>query len=128
MTTLSKRGVSLVAGLCLVAVAGVVAAEDPVDVSGDWSITWQGRQGERTLDAKFEQDGETLTGTVSGPQGRSMPLAGSVTGNAIEFTVTFQTQRGEFERTYKGEVEGDTMKGKAELPNGTPIDWSAKRE
>jgi hypothetical protein len=128
MSTNLKRAINLVVMLGLVAMAGVAAAEDPVDVSGDWTLTWQGRQGERTMNATFEQDGETLSGAVMGPQGNEMPITGSVEGDKIKFTVKLTTQRGEMELKYKGTVEGDSMKGKMELPNGTAIDWSGAKK
>jgi hypothetical protein len=77
--------------------------------------------------ANFVQDGEKLSGGLTGPQGRTMPLTGSITGDAITFTVTFQTQRGEFQLTYSGTVEGDTMKGTAQTPQAA-IEWTGKRK
>jgi hypothetical protein len=128
MSTNLMRAVNLVVMLGLVALAGVAAAEDPVDVSGDWTLTWQGRQGERTMNATFEQDGETLSGAVMGPQGNQMPLSGSVKGDKIKFTVKFTTQRGEFEMNFKGKVEGDSMKGQIALPNDMTIDWQGAKK
>jgi hypothetical protein len=105
----------------------MVAAEEAVDVSGAWSLTIQGRQGPRTMDLNLEQDGEELSGTLTGPQGRETPFTGSIKGAKIKFTVKFQTQRGELEIIYKGTVEGDEMSGKAQLPQAA-IDWSAKKK
>jgi hypothetical protein len=112
--------------LCL-AVPAMVAADDTVDVTGDWSLTWQGRQGPRTMDMKLAQESGALTGTIVGPQGNEMPLTGTIEGAKIEFTVKFTTERGEFEITYKGDVEGDAMKGKAEV-RGNEMEWSAVRK
>ena len=123
----TRTWVAVVALAGLLAAPGMAVAEETVDVSGAWTITWQTRQGERTMTANFEQDGEKLTGALVGPQGRSMPLNGSVKGDSIKFTVQFETQRGDFEVTYKGKVEGDTMKGKAQTPQAA-IDWSGQRK
>ena len=102
-------------------------AEEMVDVTGDWSLTFQGRQGPRTMDVTFAQDGGALTGTVTGPRGNEMPLTGSIEGAAIQFTVTFSTPRGEFEIVYAGTVEGGAMKGTAEI-RGNEVEWSAERK
>jgi len=112
--------------LCL-ALPAIVAAEDAVDVAGDWSLTFQGRQGPRTMDMNLVQDAGALTGSLVGPQGREMPLTGTIEGAKIEFTVKIQTQRGEFEITYRGDVEGDSMGGKAEV-RANQMDWSAERK
>ncbi len=110
--------------LCL---ALTVAAEDAVDVGGDWSLTFQGRQGPRTVDLNLVQDGGALTGTFVGPQGKEMPVTGTIEGAKIEFTVQIKTQRGEFEIVYRGDVEGDSMKGKAEM-RGNQMGWSAEKK
>jgi hypothetical protein len=113
--------IMMVLGLALPAMA------EDVDVTGDWSLTWQGRQGERTMDMKLAQDGGALTGAIIAPQGNEMPLTGTVEGAKIQFTVKFQTQRGEFEIVYKGDVEGDAMKGTADI-RGNQMTWSAKKK
>jgi hypothetical protein len=121
------RFVMMAAVLCLITAPLTFAAEDTVDVSGAWSMTFQGRQGPVTMAMNLEQDGTKLTGALSGRQGRQMPLKGKVKGDKINFKVAFQTQRGEFEITYKGTVEGDEMKGTAQLPQNT-VDWSATKQ
>lgn len=126
MKNVSKIAVFAVVG-CLVALPGVVSAEEAVDVSGVWDLTWQGRQGTRTMEVTFEQEGEELSGKIVGPQGRATSVSGSITGDKIEFAVSFQTQRGPMEITYRGTVEGDSMKGTAEM-RGNTRDWSAARK
>jgi len=110
--------------LCLAVPA---MADDVVDVSGSWSLTWQGRQGPRTVDVTFTQDGGALTGTMVGPRGNEMPLTGTIDGAAIEFTIEFHTERGDFEIAYKGTVDGDSMKGTADI-RGNQMEWSAARK
>jgi hypothetical protein len=122
-----RHWLSVVAVLFLLAVPVISIAEDAADVSGPWALTFQGRQGPRTMDMTLQQEGSKLTGSLSGPQGNQMPLTGTVEGNAIEFKVTFQTQRGDFDITYKGEVQGDEMSGQAQMPQNS-IEWSAKRK
>ena len=126
MENMSRLAVFAMVG-CLVALPGMVSAQDAVDVSGAWDVTWQGRQGPRTLEVTFEQDGEQLSGEAVGPQGQSKPISGSLKGDRIEFAVSFQTQRGEMEITYRGTVDGDTMKGTAEA-RGNTREWSAQRK
>jgi opacity protein-like surface antigen len=101
----------LVAVLCLLAMPALAAAEDTVDVSGAWEVSWEGRQGMRTVTITFEQDGENLKGSFTGQQGNEVPVTGTVEGDQISFGVTFDSQRGEITLSFKGTVEGDAMSG-----------------
>jgi hypothetical protein len=64
---------------------------EPADVAGTWTYTVQGRNGEVSVTITLEQDGDQLTGTVSGFGGQDNPIEeGKVVGN----TVTFKTAAG----------------------------------
>ncbi len=99
-----------------------------VDVSGDWEITSEGRQGTRTQDARIEQDGEKITVTMQGFRGNEMTGEGTIKGNEIEWSFNFSTQRGDMTITYKGKVEGDTMSGTVQMGNFGSREWTAKKK
>ena len=106
-----------------------------VDVSGDWEITSEGRQGPRTQDAHIEQDGEKLTVTMQGGMGRrggqggggEITAEGTITGNKVEWSFTRSTPRGDFTTKYTGTVEGNTMSGEVDRGERGTAPWSAKR-
>lgn len=99
-----------------------------VDVSGDWEITSEGRQGPMTRDAHIEQDGEKITVTMQGFRGDEMTGEGTIKGNEIEWTFNMSTQRGDFTITYKGKVEGDTMSGTVQMGDFGSREFTAKKK
>ena len=119
---------SLRFALVFLAATGLVcsraAAEDaktePAKVAGKWEMTRETPMGAMTTVFNFEQDGETLKGTITGGRGnREAPLTGTVKGNAVKFQTTMQGRDGE-SRTieYSGTIDGDDMKLEFETPRG----------
>jgi hypothetical protein len=122
----TKIAFTVVVVLALAFMFSSVASAQDAKVAGKWQTTMTTQQGEtRTITFTFVQEGNKLTGTVSGGQGET-PLAGSVKGNEVKFTVTRQTPNGEMKTEYTATVEGDTMKGSVESPRGKR-DWSATK-
>ena len=105
----------------------LVASAQDAKVAGKWESTFTTPQGDtRTATFTFKQDGNKLTGTISGGMGGETPLEGTVKGKEVKFTVTRQTPNGEMKSEYTATVEGDTMKGSVESPRGKR-DWSATK-
>ena len=75
--------------------------------------------------ATFKQDGEALSGTVSGPQGE-VPLKGTVKGKTFTFTIDVQSPNGQLVIKLDGEQDGDAIKGTFDFGQGTG-DWVGKR-
>ncbi len=113
----------LVVGLM---VSGAAVAQGNANVAGKWESKFTTPQGEMTTTFTFKQDGDKLTGTVTGGRGGETPLEGTVKGKEVKFTVTRQTPNGEMKTEYTATVEGDTMKGSVVTPRGTR-DWSATK-
>jgi len=99
------------------------------DISGEWEMTSEGRQGTQTQTIKIEQDGEKITVTMEGRQGE-MTGEGTIKDNAIEWKITRETPRGEFVMTYKGTIDGNDMTGTMEMGMGNrgPSEWTAKKK
>jgi hypothetical protein len=105
--------------LCTVFAAALFAA----DISGTWSGTAQMGDNPFTLTYAFKQDGEKLTGTVTGPQGEPMPLNdGKVVGDKISFSVQVDMGGTPAKFSSQGTIKGDeitlttTMEGGDEFP------------
>ena len=103
-----------------------------VDVSGEWEMTTEGRQGPRTSTFKIEQDGEKITVTMEGMGmrggGEEMKGEGTIKGNKIEWTITMSTERGDFTINYTGTVEGDTMTGERKMGDREGREFTAKKK
>lgn len=126
---MTRKAFGMVAILVLsLMVSGAAIAQDKTDVSGKWESKFTTPNGDtRTTTYTFKQDGEKLTGTISGGMGGDTPLEGTVKGKEVKFTVSRTNQNGETVKTeYSATVEGDTMKGSAEGPRGKR-DWTATK-
>jgi hypothetical protein len=111
-----KRGnrlfaLAMVLGLALFT-ASVTMAQEAANVAGTWDLTMTSQRGTFDQTLKLEQQGDAVTGTISGRRGDS-PVKGSVKGDALTFSVTRETPRGTFTMDYKATVTGDSMKGTA---------------
>jgi hypothetical protein len=103
-----------------------------VDGTWKWSFTTQDGQ-TRESTAKLKQEGEKVTGTVSGRQGNDTEIKDGKLdkeGN-LTFTVTREFNGNTMTAKYHGKVEGDTIKGKIETKRGDgesrEREWEAKR-
>ena len=115
---------ALVLGLGLI-VGSVAMAQDAANVAGSWNLTMTGQRGTFEQTLKLAQNGDTVTGTISGRRGES-PVKGSVKGNTLTFSVTRETPRGTFTMDYKATVTGDSMKGTAGNDRFS-LDFTGKR-
>ena len=122
---------SVAAALGLLLVLGVGAPVSAADVTGSWKWTVErnGNTIETTL--KLKQDGEKLTGTISGPQGSETEIAdGKVSGDTVSFKVTREFNGNKVVQQFEGKLSGDTIKGerKSERDGQTQTrEWEAKR-
>lgn len=120
-----KRNI-LIFSAALLLLAGSALAQD---VSGEWEITSEGRQGPRTQTIKIEQDGEKITVTMEGRMGEATG-EGTIKDNKIEWKITRTMRDMEMTITYTGTVDGDTMSGEMEMSMGDrgPSEWTAKKK
>jgi len=106
----------------------LLASAQTADVSGEWELIIQSPRGEMTSTAKFVQDGEKLTVTMTGPRGRDTTGEGTIKGNAVQWSVTRTGPEGdEFTVKYSGTVDGSAMSGTAETPRGS-VNWKATKK
>jgi|SRR5580658_4552047 hypothetical protein len=80
------------------------------DITGKWTAQMPGRGGQtREATFNFKVDGNTLTGTVSGPQGDMDISDGKIDGDSISFKQTMEFNGNTVKILYKGTVSGDQI-------------------
>ena len=106
--------VALVVGLSS---SGLVA--QGVNVTGDWAFSVQTDQGAGTPTITFKQDGEKLTGTVTGPDGNAIDITdGKVDGDKMSFNVSVNNMT----ILHEGVVKGDNeIALTAKFPQGSNV-------
>ena len=94
------------------------------------------QQTQRVKGTVDKVDGNTLTGTVSGPQGDMEISDGKIDGDTISFTQTMEFNGNTMKILYKGTISGDSIKftreregggGQAQGRKGGPMEFTAKR-
>jgi len=111
----------------LLLLAGSALAQD---VSGEWDLTSEGRQGPQTQTIKIEQDGEKISVTLEGRMGE-VTGEGTIKDNKIEWKITRTMRDMEMTTTYTGTVDGDAMSGKMVRGMGERMgesEWTAKKK
>ena len=96
------RALALSALLALVALAA--------DVTGKWVGKIETPNGSRDVTYTLNQDGDKLTGSVSGRNGETPISDGSVKGDSVTFSVVRTFNGQERKATYTGKVTGGEMK------------------
>lgn len=80
------------------------------DVNGKWTAEMRGPGGQtRTVTFEFKAEGETLTGTMSGPRGDREISEGKISGDEISFSMVFEREGAQMKMLYKGKVSGDEI-------------------
>src|ERR1017187_9449674 len=110
---MTRRILFATAVLCAIFAGAALAA----DISGNWSGTLQMGNNPFTLTYALKQDGEKLTGTVTGPQGQPLPLSeGKIVADKVSFFVQVDMGGNPTKFISEGVVKGDetTLTTKAE--------------
>ncbi|MCS7090551.1 MAG: hypothetical protein RMN51_11360 [Verrucomicrobiota bacterium] len=106
------------------------AADTPSPV-GKWK--WTIQRGDQTIETTLtiKQEGDKLTGTVTGRNNTETPVQDLKFENGeLSFKVTREWNGQTVVISYKGKIEGDTIKGTTERDRDgekTTRDWEAKR-
>jgi hypothetical protein len=94
-------------------------------ITGKWDMLMDTPAGQLPFAATFVQNGEKVTGTISGPTGE-IPINGTVTGTALKLDMNVQTPQGDLAIAMTGDLGPDGMTGKASTMMGD-MTWSATR-
>jgi hypothetical protein len=107
----------------LLGFAGLSALQ-AADISGKWTAKVPSRQGEtRDTTFTFKQEGNKLTGSMTGRQGDVTIEEGKVDGDNISFSVT----QGPGKLLFKGTVSGGTIKFSRQREGQDPQEFTAQR-
>jgi erythromycin esterase len=105
-------------------------------VDGRWVITVPGDAGDALMELK--SDGDKLTGSLSGPNGKLDLTNGKISGITISFETTVRLDRRTITVSYTGQIDGDEihltararefgveerLTAKRGNPNAPPPDW-----
>jgi hypothetical protein len=92
----------------LFALAGVAAWA--ADITGAWTGSMANGNGDFSLTYNFKQDGDKLSGTVTGPQGDPLPLVDcKIAGDQVSFAVKVDMGGNVTTFSSKGTVKGDEI-------------------
>ena len=117
MKFLTVSALLLVSALCALA----------ADVTGAWAISMETPNGKRDSTLTFKQDGEKLTGTMSGQNGDT-PLTGTVKGNDVAFSVTREFGGQSMKIDYTAKVEGTKLNGTLKFGDQGEIPFSGEKK
>jgi hypothetical protein len=80
------------------------------DITGTWAGTMSMGDNQFTLTYSFKQDGGTLTGSVTPPNGDALPLSeGKVEGDKVSFTIKTEMNGGAVKFVVNGTVKGEEI-------------------
>src|SRR5438132_254502 len=112
-----KRVVAAAVVVVFAGVLGMARADDKAKPAGTWKWEVTGQNGnkiERTL--KLKLDGDKLSGTMSGRQGRETKIEdASFKDGEVSFSVTRERNGQKTTTKYKGKLSGDKIEGKFEF-------------
>ena len=99
------------------------------DIDGKWTGSIAGPDGGQGIPVgyTFKADGNTLTGTSSGPDNSQIQIKdGKIDGNNLSFSISFDMGGQEMKMDFKGVLSGDQIKMSFDMM-GTPSEFVVKR-
>ena len=93
---------------------------------GIWNVTMKTPMGDQEGTLTLATDGDTLTGSMSGPQGSMEVEDGTVDGNSLSWTVNM-TSPMPIKVESTATVDGDSITGEAKLGPFGPASFSGTR-
>lgn len=100
----------------------------PVSLAGTWKIAAQTPDGPREGTLALKQDGDHLTGALTDPMGRAIPVQDlSLKGKELRFTVPWESNGDTVKLTFVITLEGDSVTGSVQGGGDQPIPVTGKR-
>ncbi len=96
-------------------------------VSGAWTLNLKFGQDEKTATLTLQQEGERLTGSISGPLGTGEIANASMAADEVRFTVPLQIEGQTKEATFTGTLAGNEIRGSVTVVGGAPGTFTATR-
>lgn len=116
--------------LLVVCLTTPVSAAEKASATGTWKWSFTPPNGGQAMETtlKLKQDGEKLTGTVTGRNNTETAIEeGKVKDGEVTFIITRERNGTKTVMTYKGKLTEDTIKGTIGREGQDPRPWEAKR-
>src|SRR5215212_68475 len=98
------------------------------NLSGQWSVTVNLGQDDRSITLTLQQEGERLTGSISGPLGAGeISNASASTAGEVRFTVPVNVEGLTKEATFTGTLANNKIRGNVTIVGMTPGTFTATR-
>src|SRR5215213_8289843 len=98
------------------------------NLAGTWSVVINLGQGDRTLTLTLQQEGERITGAISGPLGAGEISNGSASpGGEVRFTVPMNIEGLTKEATFTGTLANNQIRGNVAIVGSAPGTFTATR-
>ena len=98
------------------------------NLSGQWSVNVNLGQGDQAITLNLQQEGERLTGSISGPLGAGeISNASTSSAGEVRFTVSLNVERQTKEATFTGRFENNQIRGSVAIVGLTPGTFTATR-
>ncbi|HUR33455.1 MAG TPA: hypothetical protein VM032_06645 [Vicinamibacterales bacterium] len=109
------------------AASATTAGAGITDLNGKWDIKLAiAGMGEIPATAVIKQEGDKLTGTLSGPAG-DLVIAGTVNGRTVKIDFEAETPQGKLPVSMTGDMGATSVTGKASIAGMGEADWTATR-
>lgn len=99
------------------------------NLSGTWTVNLNlGSQGERTITLNLQQEGDRLSGSISGPLGAGeISNASTTSGGEVRFTVALNLEGQTKEATFTGRLANNEIRGNVAIVGSAPGTFTATR-
>src|SRR5215213_5289717 len=97
-------------------------------LAGTWTVIVNLSQGDRTISLTLQQEGERLTGSISGPLGAGEISNGSASNTGeVRFTVSVNVEGQTKEATFTGTLDNNQIRGNVAIVGSAPGTFTATR-
>ena len=96
-------------------------------LAGAWTVIVNLGQGDRTIMLTLQQEGERITGSISGPLGAAEISNGSATAGEVRFTVPVNIEGQTQEATFTGTLANNQIRGNVAIVGSAPGTFTATR-
>jgi len=106
----------------------VVFGQGRNTLAGSWTVVINTAQGDRTISLTLQQEGERLTGSISGPLGAGEISNGSASNTGeVRFTVSVNVEGQTKEATFTGNLANNQIRGNVAIVGSAPGTFTATR-
>ena len=119
--------VALAFAILLGLTAQPVTLEAQQDVVGSWEMSIETPRGAMTQTFEFTQDGDVLSGTVTGPRGSTELQNVQFADGVLTFEVLREFRGNSMTQSFSATIEGDEMTGTMSGGRGGEREFTAVR-